>query len=211
MEHCQQSSEGSLLVGIRESWDVGSVVYKASALPAVLSLWLCSICVKGKGFWPKHIRMRQWGPCGGRNPWTVIAGRGGNNVVKRKASESCLRLSLGPPPQLSGFSPSVTGSNRTLLLPGLPWGSCEVWMTASTRAGEGPPGPSLWFHLPGKGCETIFWFPKTYSPVYIHLVPPTAILPRPYPLSSRHLALPTAMPHTHGHAPKSTAHPMPCR
>lgn len=147
----------------------------------------------------------------GKKPLDRHCWEGREQCCKEKGLRILPAPEFGPPPQLSGFSPSVTGSNRTLLLPGLPWGSCEVWMTASTRAGEGPPGPSLWFHLPGKGCETIFWFPKTYSPVYIHLVPPTAILPRPYPLSSRHLALPTAMPHTHGHAPKSTAHPMPCR
>ncbi|XP_004616868.1 interleukin-27 receptor subunit alpha [Sorex araneus] len=43
---------------------------------------------------------------------------------------------------------NVSGSTRSLPLPSLPWGPCELWMTASTRAGQGPPGPSLRFYLP---------------------------------------------------------------
>ncbi|XP_047632802.1 interleukin-27 receptor subunit alpha [Phacochoerus africanus] len=42
---------------------------------------------------------------------------------------------------------NVSGSTRTITLPDLPWGSCELWVTASTIAGQGPPGPSLWLHL----------------------------------------------------------------
>ncbi|XP_059744119.1 interleukin-27 receptor subunit alpha isoform X3 [Bos taurus] len=53
----------------------------------------------------------------------------------------------------SGTRPSVcknvTGSTRTITLPDLHWGPCKLWMTASTIAGQGPPGPSLQFHLPG--------------------------------------------------------------
>ncbi|KAG8521290.1 Interleukin-27 receptor subunit alpha, partial [Galemys pyrenaicus] len=42
----------------------------------------------------------------------------------------------------------VSGSAQNITLPDLPSGSCELWMTASTIAGQGPPGPSLLFHLP---------------------------------------------------------------
>lgn len=47
--------------------------------------------------------------------------------------------------------PSVSGSIQNISLPGLPWGPCELWVTASTIAGQGPPGPSLRLHLPGRG------------------------------------------------------------
>lgn len=45
----------------------------------------------------------------------------------------------------------MSGSTRTITLPDLHWGTCELWVTASTIAGQGPPGPSLRFHLPGMG------------------------------------------------------------
>ncbi|KAM5306853.1 LOW QUALITY PROTEIN: interleukin-27 receptor subunit alpha [Glossophaga mutica] len=52
----------------------------------------------------------------------------------------------------SGTRPSVcmnvSGSTQKITLPNLPWGPCELWMTASTIAGQGPPGPSLRLHLP---------------------------------------------------------------
>ncbi|XP_045709364.1 interleukin-27 receptor subunit alpha isoform X1 [Phyllostomus hastatus] len=52
----------------------------------------------------------------------------------------------------SGTRPSVcmnvSGSAQKITLPNLPWGPCELWMTASTIAGQGPPGPSLRLHLP---------------------------------------------------------------
>ncbi|XP_036897713.1 interleukin-27 receptor subunit alpha isoform X1 [Sturnira hondurensis] len=52
----------------------------------------------------------------------------------------------------SGTRPSVcmnvSGSTQKITLPSLPWGPCELWMTASTIAGQGPPGPSLRLHLP---------------------------------------------------------------
>lgn len=58
----------------------------------------------------------------------------------------------------SGTRPSVcknvTGSTRTITLPDLHWGPCKLWMTASTIAGQGPPGPSLQFHLPD---NTLNW------------------------------------------------------
>lgn len=54
-------------------------------------------------------------------------------------------------PDLSGC-PAVSGSTRTITLPDLPWGSCELWVTASTIAGQGPSGPSLWLHLQGRGA-----------------------------------------------------------
>nr|XP_051691767.1 interleukin-27 receptor subunit alpha isoform X1 [Oryctolagus cuniculus]XP_051691768.1 interleukin-27 receptor subunit alpha isoform X1 [Oryctolagus cuniculus]XP_051691769.1 interleukin-27 receptor subunit alpha isoform X1 [Oryctolagus cuniculus]XP_051691770.1 interleukin-27 receptor subunit alpha isoform X1 [Oryctolagus cuniculus] len=52
----------------------------------------------------------------------------------------------------SGGRPSVcvnvNGSIWNITLPDLPRGPCELWVTASTTAGQGPPGPSLWLHLP---------------------------------------------------------------
>nr|XP_031294092.1 interleukin-27 receptor subunit alpha [Camelus dromedarius] len=58
----------------------------------------------------------------------------------------------------SGTRPSVcmnvSGSTQTITLPDLPWGPCELWVTASTIAGQGPPGPSLRFHLPD---NTLKW------------------------------------------------------
>ncbi|XP_039738667.1 interleukin-27 receptor subunit alpha isoform X1 [Pteropus medius] len=52
----------------------------------------------------------------------------------------------------SGTRPSVcmnvSGNTQNITLPNLPWGPCELWMTASTIAGQGPPGPSLRLHLP---------------------------------------------------------------
>ncbi|XP_029073881.1 interleukin-27 receptor subunit alpha [Monodon monoceros] len=58
----------------------------------------------------------------------------------------------------SGTRPSVcmnvSGSTRTITLPDLHWGTCELWVTASTIAGQGPPGPSLRFHLPD---NTLKW------------------------------------------------------
>ncbi|GAB5567807.1 interleukin-12 receptor subunit beta-2 isoform X1 [Prionailurus iriomotensis] len=58
----------------------------------------------------------------------------------------------------SGTGPSVcmnvSGSARNITLPDLPWGPCELWMTASTIAGQGPPGPSLRLHLPD---NTLKW------------------------------------------------------
>ncbi|XP_039108240.1 interleukin-27 receptor subunit alpha isoform X1 [Hyaena hyaena] len=57
----------------------------------------------------------------------------------------------------SGTGPSVcmnvSGSTRSITLPDLPWGPCELWMTASTTAGQGPPGPSLRLHLPDNTLE----------------------------------------------------------
>ncbi|XP_073659297.1 interleukin-27 receptor subunit alpha isoform X3 [Tursiops truncatus] len=62
----------------------------------------------------------------------------------------------------SGTRPSVcmnvSGSTRTITLPDLHWGTCELWVTASTIAGQGPPGPSLRFHLPGAStCGTRYY------------------------------------------------------
>ncbi|XP_023501005.1 interleukin-27 receptor subunit alpha [Equus przewalskii] len=58
----------------------------------------------------------------------------------------------------SGTRPSVcmnvSGSIQNISLPGLPWGPCELWVTASTIAGQGPPGPSLRLHLPD---NTLKW------------------------------------------------------
>ncbi|XP_010611771.1 interleukin-27 receptor subunit alpha [Fukomys damarensis] len=49
---------------------------------------------------------------------------------------------------------SVSSSTRKVTLPNLPWGPCKFWVTAATIAGQGPPGPSLQFHLPG---NTLSW------------------------------------------------------
>ncbi|KAM5232884.1 interleukin-27 receptor subunit alpha isoform 1-T1 [Hipposideros larvatus] len=43
---------------------------------------------------------------------------------------------------------NVSGSTQNISLPNLPWGPCELWVMASTIAGQGPPGPSLRLHLP---------------------------------------------------------------
>lgn len=52
----------------------------------------------------------------------------------------------------SGTRPSVcmnvSGSTQNITLPNLPWGPCELWVMASTIAGQGPPGPRLRLHLP---------------------------------------------------------------
>ncbi|XP_071068863.1 interleukin-27 receptor subunit alpha isoform X2 [Dasypus novemcinctus] len=49
---------------------------------------------------------------------------------------------------------NVSGSIRNVTLPGLHWGPCELWMMASTVAGQGPRGPSLRLHLPD---NTLRW------------------------------------------------------
>ncbi|XP_077715809.1 interleukin-27 receptor subunit alpha isoform X1 [Canis aureus] len=58
----------------------------------------------------------------------------------------------------SGTRPSVcvnvSGSTQNITLPDLQWGPCELWVTASTIAGQGPPGPSLRLHLPD---NTLKW------------------------------------------------------
>uniref|UniRef100_A0A8D1P143 Interleukin-27 receptor subunit alpha n=1 Tax=Sus scrofa TaxID=9823 RepID=A0A8D1P143_PIG len=55
---------------------------------------------------------------------------------------------LAPAPSVWKFREElVSGSTRTITLPDLPWGSCKLWVTASTIAGQGPSGPSLWLHL----------------------------------------------------------------
>ncbi|KAM8764618.1 interleukin-27 receptor subunit alpha [Rhynchonycteris naso] len=43
---------------------------------------------------------------------------------------------------------NVSGGTHNITLPNLPWGPCELWIMASTIAGQGPPGPSLRLHLP---------------------------------------------------------------
>ncbi|XP_048198333.1 interleukin-27 receptor subunit alpha isoform X3 [Perognathus longimembris pacificus] len=48
----------------------------------------------------------------------------------------------------------VSSSTQTTTLPDLPWGPCELWVTASTKGGQGPPGPSLRLHLPD---NTLKW------------------------------------------------------
>ncbi|XP_075403587.1 interleukin-27 receptor subunit alpha [Tenrec ecaudatus] len=46
------------------------------------------------------------------------------------------------------FCMNVSAGTQNATLPNLPWGPCKLWMTASTRAGQGPPGPSIQLHLP---------------------------------------------------------------
>ncbi|XP_021079469.1 interleukin-27 receptor subunit alpha [Mesocricetus auratus] len=43
---------------------------------------------------------------------------------------------------------NVSSDTQTVTLPSLHWGSFELWVMVSTVAGQGPPGPSLWLHLP---------------------------------------------------------------
>ncbi|XP_037674293.1 interleukin-27 receptor subunit alpha isoform X2 [Choloepus didactylus] len=43
---------------------------------------------------------------------------------------------------------NVSSGARNVTLHDLHWGPCELWMMASTTAGQGPPGPSLHLHLP---------------------------------------------------------------
>ncbi|XP_013006368.1 interleukin-27 receptor subunit alpha isoform X2 [Cavia porcellus] len=52
----------------------------------------------------------------------------------------------GPRPPVCA---NVSSSTRMVTLPGLPPGPCKLWVTAATMAGQGPPGPSLQFYLPG--------------------------------------------------------------
>ncbi|XP_064237839.1 interleukin-27 receptor subunit alpha isoform X3 [Aotus nancymaae] len=58
----------------------------------------------------------------------------------------------------SGTRPSVcmnvSCNTQSVTLPDLPWGPCELWVTASTSAGQGPPGPILRLHLPD---NTLRW------------------------------------------------------
>ncbi|KAL0611095.1 Interleukin-27 receptor subunit alpha [Plecturocebus cupreus] len=58
----------------------------------------------------------------------------------------------------SGTRPSVcmnvSCNTQSVTLPDLPWGPCELWVTASTIAGQGPPGPILRLHLPD---NTLRW------------------------------------------------------
>ncbi|XP_039322780.1 interleukin-27 receptor subunit alpha isoform X2 [Saimiri boliviensis] len=58
----------------------------------------------------------------------------------------------------SGNRPSVcmnvSCDTQSVTLPDLPWGPCELWVMASTIAGQGPPGPILRLHLPD---NTLKW------------------------------------------------------
>ncbi|XP_048198332.1 interleukin-27 receptor subunit alpha isoform X2 [Perognathus longimembris pacificus] len=54
----------------------------------------------------------------------------------------------------STYCMNVSSSTQTTTLPDLPWGPCELWVTASTKGGQGPPGPSLRLHLPD---NTLKW------------------------------------------------------
>ncbi|XP_006874378.1 PREDICTED: interleukin-27 receptor subunit alpha [Chrysochloris asiatica] len=49
---------------------------------------------------------------------------------------------------------NVSASTRNITLMNLQWGPCKLWMTASTVAGEGPPGPSIQLYLPD---NTVKW------------------------------------------------------
>ncbi|XP_069858238.1 interleukin-27 receptor subunit alpha isoform X4 [Dipodomys merriami] len=52
------------------------------------------------------------------------------------------------------FCRNVSSSIQTVTLPDLPSGPCELWVTASTSGGQGPPGPSFRLHLPD---NTLKW------------------------------------------------------
>ncbi|XP_040846711.1 interleukin-27 receptor subunit alpha [Ochotona curzoniae] len=55
----------------------------------------------------------------------------------------CSRSGAGPASCMN-----VSGTTQNVKLPHLQRGPCELWVTASTVAGQGPPGPSLWLYLP---------------------------------------------------------------
>ncbi|KAM5238025.1 interleukin-27 receptor subunit alpha [Ctenodactylus gundi] len=55
----------------------------------------------------------------------------------------CAQSRLGPLDCVN-----VSSSTQTITLPDLRSGPCKLWVTASTTAGQGPPGPSLQLHLP---------------------------------------------------------------
>ncbi|KAL6088188.1 hypothetical protein STEG23_034389 [Scotinomys teguina] len=56
---------------------------------------------------------------------------------------------LAAAPSVWGFTEELVSCNtQTVTLPSLHWGSFELWVMVSTVAGQGPPGPSLWLHLP---------------------------------------------------------------
>ncbi|KFO19533.1 Interleukin-27 receptor subunit alpha [Fukomys damarensis] len=69
-------------------------------------------------------------------------------------SKACIRGVVGALPLPLRLCSSVSSSTRKVTLPNLPWGPCKFWVTAATIAGQGPPGPSLQFHLPG---NTLSW------------------------------------------------------
>ncbi|KAM4887436.1 interleukin-27 receptor subunit alpha [Thomomys bottae] len=62
----------------------------------------------------------------------------------------CMRSGASAAPQCM----NVSSNTQTITLPDLPRGPCELWMTASTTSGQGPPGPSLHLHLPD---NTLKW------------------------------------------------------
>ncbi|XP_021106106.1 interleukin-27 receptor subunit alpha isoform X3 [Heterocephalus glaber] len=64
---------------------------------------------------------------------------------------------------------NVSSSTRKVTLPELPWGPCKLWVMAATIAGQGPPGPSLQFHLPG---NTLSWgvLPRILCPWALFLL-----------------------------------------
>ncbi|XP_051024647.1 interleukin-27 receptor subunit alpha [Acomys russatus] len=48
---------------------------------------------------------------------------------------------------------NVSSNTQTVTLPNLHLGSFKLWVTVSTTAGQGPPGPSLWLHLQDSGIR----------------------------------------------------------
>ncbi|ELV14334.1 Interleukin-27 receptor subunit alpha [Tupaia chinensis] len=61
----------------------------------------------------------------------------------------CVRSGSRPP-----VCKNVSGSTQNITLPDLHSGPCEIWVTASTIAGQGPPGrPSLQLHLPDNSLQ----------------------------------------------------------
>ncbi|XP_060248357.1 interleukin-27 receptor subunit alpha [Meriones unguiculatus] len=54
---------------------------------------------------------------------------------------------------------NVSSNIQTVTLPNLHSGSFKLWVMVSTTGGQGPPGPSLWLHLPDNGIrwKTLPW------------------------------------------------------
>lgn len=48
---------------------------------------------------------------------------------------------------------NVSSTTQTVTLPNLHSGSFKLWVTVSTTAGQGPPGPSLWLQLQDNGVR----------------------------------------------------------
>ncbi|MEJ1286228.1 interleukin 27 receptor alpha [Cricetulus griseus] len=81
---------------------------------------------------------------------TLLPGDFEGGVPYRLTVTAVFPGGLAAAPSVWGFIEELVSSNtQTVTLPSLHWGSFELWVMVSTVAGQGPPGPSLWLHLPG--------------------------------------------------------------